>query len=362
MVFFFTMLIQTQHEFHKMTKTATLAANQEMNGGSMPIKMEKSRLSTPNTKTSSLSNRTLTTPRSDRKILFVHVGKAGGETIKNILEVGCKSRKNKRRRNECLAKVPDSALSQQVHGYFHCFTIEPRKFKANTFLFNLRHPVDRAVSWYRYVHPGHCPADSNQKNLNPSCIADRQLKKNPQGWVGQFFQDCFPTVQDWALGATALASTTKSATSSNCNALALQTYQGTLSEKDVPLAAHMIANLQHYVKKTVQINPQAEILVVRTDSLWQDLKELDAWLGGSGDFGAAEGLAVTHGSEHYNHHSPALSEKATKQLCCALKEEIRWYRTLIEKAANLVDKEAELNRSVQRCGMASWEELEQACA
>ena len=298
------------------------------------------------------SNSTVNT-RKDRNILFVHVGKAGGETIKNILEMGCKSRKNKRRREECMANVPHSALSNQVHGYFHCFTIEPKRFQPDTFLFNLRHPIDRAVSWYRYVHPGHCPANSGRRNGKPVCIAQRQLNNDPEGWVGQFFQQCFPTVQDWAMGSTAR--------SSNCKTLASQTYDGTLSEKDVPLAAHMIANLQHYVEKTVKKNPNAEILVVRTNSLWQDLKDLDIWLGGKGTFGTSEGSAVTHGSENYNHHSPDLTEEATTQLCCALKSEIEWYRTLVQRAANLVDKKTELARSVERCGVKSWEELQEKC-
>jgi hypothetical protein len=305
-----------------------------------------------------LNNSTVTNTRRHRKILFVHVGKAGGETIKNILEMGCKSRKNKRRRNECLQKVPDSALNQQVHGYFHCFTIEPRSIQADSFLFNLRHPVDRAVSWYRYVHPGHCPpAGINSKKNTPVCIAQRQLQSNPGGWVGQFFQQCFPTVQDWALPQT-----------TKCQELALQTYQGTLSEKEVPLAAHMIANLRHYVEKTgVMANPSVEILVVRTASLWQDLNDLDAWMGGTGDFGEVEGLAVTHGSEHYNkqdnnnNNNDLLSDKAAAQLCCALKEEIEWYRTLVQRAANLVDKEQELQRLVQRCGAQTWDEWLRNC-
>jgi hypothetical protein len=287
----------------------------------------------------------------DPRILFVHVGKAGGETIKNILEMGCKSRKNMQRRRECLRTVPDSALSEKVQGYFHCWTIEPRKFHPNSYLFNVRHPVDRAISWYRYVHPEHCK--NKKKSGSPVCIAKWQLQNNPTGWVGQFFQQCFPQVEDWAMGLHN--------NNTLCLKLAKQTFEGDLSEKEVPLAAHMIANYKHYIEKTVRIKKDAQVLVVRTDSLWQDLKDLDIWLGGKGEFGQAEGSAVTHGSEHY-HHSQELSEKATTHFCCALQEELTLYRELIERAENLEDKEQELRNSVQRCGAKSWQKLLDTCS
>lgn len=48
---------------------------------------------------------------SERNIVFVHVGKAAGETIKNILKAGCLARTARRRQEKCLAALPESRLS-----------------------------------------------------------------------------------------------------------------------------------------------------------------------------------------------------------------------------------------------------------
>ena len=310
----------------------------------------------------------------NRTILFVHVGKAGGETIKNILETGCRSRKNKRRRKQCLDKVPQSKLSSTVQGYFHCFTVEPARYAklASSYLFNLRHPVDRAVSWYRYVHPENCKKGISDP-LSPVCIANRQLQKEPDGWISKFFRRCFPTAEDWATVGTTpqpnpvqSQSDSTSSTSANCTKLATESFSGGLNPRTVPLAAHMIANIKHYADKTIRRFPDKEILVVRTHRLWEDIQELDIWLGGSGDFGGAEGSAVTHGSEHHrdSHKNEYLSEAASQQLCCSLLQDMTVYRELIQTAANLNEaaKTAELAYLVSRCSARSWSELTESCS
>ena len=362
---------------------------------------------------------------SNRSILFVHVGKAAGETIKNILKFGCISRRNPRRRKECLEQVPASSLSDKVGGYFHCFSVRPRQFipQADAFLLNIRHPVDRAVSWYRYVHPAHCDLTKHDRS-SPVCIAARQLRTRPAGWVSQFFGQCFPTVQAWAEAyysnssnnnnsnnktnnrsiwlTTASDDTTNARTNAttilsiNCTQLAEQTFQGMsfMDHKETPLAAHMIANYRHYVSQTVDQFPNKPVILVRTRALWQDLKHVDKLLGGTGDFGMAEGSAVTHGSEHFivrgtdndqdnndsnnnnntikngnsngnNDDDSYLSPTATLQLCCALLDDIRTYANLIQRAVNWNDttKQSETQFLVQRCdaNLQSMNELVQHC-
>lgn len=104
-----------------------------------------------------------------RRILFVHVGKSGGETIKQVLAAGCSVMRNAKRRKDCLTGLPNSVISDQVEGYFHCFSVQPRNMEANatSFLFNLRHPVDRVISWYKYVHPHNCHPDVDSGS--PAC-------------------------------------------------------------------------------------------------------------------------------------------------------------------------------------------------
>ena len=149
---------------------------------------------------------------------------------------------------------------------------------------------------------------------------------------------------------------------SQCREIAQQAWTGSLDYKEVPLAAHMIANYQHYVNNTIHVFPDSEILVVRTTELWHDLKALDEWLGGTGHFGRGiEGTAVTHGSHRYA--NPVLNTTSTLAACCALLPEVRVYLDLLARAANLdqVTKELERKEGIERCESDSWEELEKRC-
>jgi Sulfotransferase family len=110
--------------------------------------------------------------KKNRTILFVHVGKAGGETIKSVLDAGCQVMHNVRRRTKCLANLPASKLSAAVVGYFHCFKVQPSGMavSANSYLFNVRHPVDRTISWYRYVSPFNC-VPGGASRVSPNCAS-----------------------------------------------------------------------------------------------------------------------------------------------------------------------------------------------
>jgi hypothetical protein len=184
----------------------------------------------------------------------------------------------------------------------------------------------------------------------PACKAKWQLK-NEDTWVHRFF-DCFPTAEEWFLPKT-----------SHCRAIAQQAWKGSLDYREVPLAAHMIANYQHYVNNTIHVLPDSEILVVRTTELWHDLKALDEWLGGTGRFGhEIEGTAITHGSHRYA--NPVLNGTSMLAACCALLPELSVYRDLLARAANLdqITKDLEREEAVKHCGSKSWEELQESCS
>jgi hypothetical protein len=305
-----------------------------------------------------------------RNILFVHVGKAGGETIKSILSAGCLSRKNKRRKDECLRQLPNSSISDTVQSYFHCFSMSSGAAKDSTsYLYNLRHPVDRTISWYRYVSPKNCHKDDPR---SPSCGTAWAISQNPRdSWETEFFGRCFPTVEDWAqaLATTTTASsfpveTSNSSTSNytDCSELAWSSLAGKIDIGKHPVAAHMVANFHHYTNKTIARFPSKEVLVVRTEDMWQDLVNLDRLLGGDGVFGHLHGSSVTHGSEKHKDRR-SISESGAKLFCCALQDELRIFRDLMNRATNL-DRETKLESSLKtviRCGAQSWEDLEKQC-
>jgi hypothetical protein len=309
-----------------------------------------------------------------RNILFVHVGKAGGETIKSILSAGCHSRNNKRRKAECLRQLPNSTISDTIQSYFHCLSMPSGAAEYSTsYLYNLRHPVDRTISWYHYIDPQNCRREDPK---SPSCGTAWAISQNPRnGWEAEFFGRCFPTVEDWAqaLAMPTPATTTVSSlpmaisnsSSSNhtdCSELAWSSLAGNIDIAKHGVAAHMVFNFHYYTKKTIGKFPSKEVLVIRTENLWQDLGDLDRLLGGDGAFGHLYGSSVTHGSENHKNRR-SISEAGVKLLCCALQDELNIFRDLVNRATNLNDetKQESSLKAVTRCGAESWEDLEKQC-
>lgn len=113
---------------------------------------------------------------TNRSIFFVHIGKAGGTTIIAALKIGCQSRLNPTKRTLCYNTLRKSRLSDLVTSYYHCFHQNfPnkqifREDQSTSYLFNVRHPVHRAISWYRYINPKGCNR-INRKKGTPHCRA-----------------------------------------------------------------------------------------------------------------------------------------------------------------------------------------------
>jgi hypothetical protein len=132
-------------------------------------------------------------------IVYVHVGKTGGEWLKAQLEIICKTRRNPNIRMACLQQRYPSLLSKQTIGYIHASNIYigdnkrrtvPRKESVTDvasvfshYLFTVRHPLRRLISWYTYNHPTSC---APREPHSPAC--------KTSDWKRDFF-DCFPTMQ-----------------------------------------------------------------------------------------------------------------------------------------------------------------------
>ena len=287
-------------------------------------------------------------------ILFVHVGKAGGQTLRVLFKAFCESDRT-RIPKEC-ADAPNSMLSDKTKGYLHPKEIRPPGAieLAEAYLFNLRHPVDRMISWYHYEHPQSC-----LKTLETrlACNAANEVKKNAEGEAARFFQKCFPTIHFLPL---AFNHTDSSALTRECVDLGQQVLEGRISGRGFK---HISYNMHYYTNLTIDQFPSKKILVVRTESLWDDLKDLDVQLGGNGTFGDMEGTKDTHGSEKYRKSNDTLSVADYGLLCCGLRDEMNIYRHLLELAVNLnaASKEATITNTAKRCGFSSWNEMADEC-
>ena len=372
------------------------------------------------------SHRNDTSMTNSQTILWIHVGKTGGETIKQILSIGCQSMANRKRKQSCLKHLPrrKSQLSLHTHGYYHCYKMTvskqirqqqlstasalPITSHFDTYLYTIRHPVDRILSWYNYVHPQHCATfhslyqnyyqhfqhhsgilHQQRRNLAAtnnnigntatkislttnktasasvgiSCQTVQEMIRVPTGFATTFFFKCFPTIQDWSNALFKLLhrkhnhQETDPSIDEECMQLAQQSIQGKLPNNNKSqIAIHLMANYQHYLNHTVYAHhgrptdqKKKTIYVVRTEHLWEDLRSIDIkYLHGDGDFDKHSDSAITHGVPIRNRN---YDDRMIIIFCCALMEEMEQYIYLIEHAQNLLSSEKQrmIHTAVHYC-------------
>jgi Sulfotransferase family len=316
------------------------------------------------------------------RIMFVHVGKAGGETAKYILRVGCTAFGNHEKRASCLQNLPPSKLSDSVTSYLH---IEPKNpsatSRARAYLMVARDPVDRFISWYHYMHPAGCINTTSHKNIG--CAVQREFIHDPDSLARRFLS-CFPREIDvetmlnnqpdadwqpdkdvdtysWKLlydryRTIGLESTV------HCIPLLRQLTSGLVPDA-WSWSGHMTANLQLYLNATVDQYPHKPVLVVRTKHMWDDLKAIDMALGGNGDFGRAEGLRITHKSAStVQRHAWTPAQR--KPLCCLLLSEMQAYHRVLHSSDNLspIQVETTWQETMASCNLQSLEQMVRECA
>lgn len=276
----------------------------------------------------------------NRSIVYVHCGKSGGLTLQTILPAYCMWLRNGR--ENCLQKVnTKSLLSSLVKKHIHTKMSHTKniwdflKHNTTSFLFTLRQPVSRTVSSFYYSHP------------------ENYKKKIDYLPITQFYTDCFPIVEDLA---SVLARKIHKETigwkneTIDCFDIGKNALQGTVNEM---VNAHLLWNLKRYVQSTVQSFPDMEILVVRTEKLWDDIIDLNVQLGGEkDDFTAVLGMKRDHGSSIYK-VSSGLSEEGTEVVCCFLYNENEIYEDLITRSLNLNQavKDEALDTLYSNCGI-----------
>lgn len=320
----------------------------------------------------------------ERQILFVHVGKAGGETIKEAFEYCCSIRQKKRRRQTCYDNLPNSTLSNIVVGYAHGMgPPTPLGILQNitSLLIVIRHPVDRILSWYGFVNPHYCNG-TMASFASTNCKMKRYILKHPGDTylMKQFFIDCFPTVEDFAIGTNAKSLHT----TEECKIIAKIVTEGgvdTSGKLSFPFYAHARANYKYYYTKYIEpYSNEKEIFVIRTKHMWDDMLSLERQVGGSSTFDTLLGTQYSHGSETYknamiqsNSSTTTGSNKtgviplpdpALKSLCCAMIQEFILYKSILYKASNLnaEQKHITFQEDLQRCNYNDLDTMLIDCA
>jgi hypothetical protein len=301
-----------------------------------------------------------------REVILIEPDMTLTATIfKFFFNSGCFTMRNKAMRNDCNRNVPKTNLDKILKNVVQLY--HPRygaTAKANCLLFNLRHPVDRVASWYKYVRPENC--EGNSKG-HLACQGKGQIGKDPDGWVASFFERCFPTIEDLAESfaiptITETATTDANSNQTSCNDLAYELFQsGKKNENAVFI--DMASNFRYYHNNTLRTYPDKEVWVIRSEHVLEDLNALEVLLGGEdGRYDQEFAANLTRPLAKFV-QKQTLSEKVTKLLCCALRDEFVVVNDVLHRAANFnnVLKYQAWSETLNECGFDSWADFQKEC-
>lgn len=274
-----------------------------------------------------------------RKVVFVHVGKAGGHTVREGFgRLSCRKHHQKDTPDlqSCFEKQwnPYSPFAQQTDLEVHLFDW-PRDqnelSEYSTFMWAIRNPVGRAISAYSYLHP-------NTTSISPFARSKHPLKE-------KYYEECFPALQDMLQTLTSstqldksiqndafLENSSPSKHPQYCKYLAITVLKG---KRDASLRVnvHLRFNYDRYYAKTVKAFPGKEILAIRTEHMWDDMKALDIATGGPGFFPGA-GTVANKNRENTKRIRKDPTPEQLRALCCVLWEEIELYQEIVNEARN----------------------------
>lgn len=260
--------------------------------------------------------------------------------------------------------------------------------KSTAFLTPVRDPIDRLVSAYNYHYPG------NRKKVECAKFKARIAHNWNYYTQHAFYCECFPSINDLVsvlkegggppkyIQEFSKWSDGKPFKQVSCRNIAESALRGRshykhlegnenekgleedlkfdqdiigVNQKDHFTMGHITMNYAYYYRRTFRKYPEKDIVVIRTDHLWEDLQNLEYKLGGTASIqGESTGHdSQTHGSGKYSTSEKVTDPKDLQALCCAISSEARIYIELIERAINLSDEEKKesLQAFEKRCNL-----------
>jgi len=305
----------------------------------------------------------------NRTIVHMHVGKCGGMTLnKYVLAAGCCSLQSGDYRMDCFnyVKIKESMLSKLVLLDVH-MTVRKNKRKIisdtnSNFLFTIREPISRFESWFRYSSNRYCSnktiADKDilpiQYHVWYKCFCD-----NSMDTMAQMLEPTTPT--NYYSNNNITNTTTTKTMDDDCRMLVRDAF----TKVGVTFFGHLAANYRYYYQQAQldTMHKDAIVYAIRTEHLWSDLVAVDKMVGGDGNFSSSvQGKKEDHGSSLYKKETLS-TDRNIFLVCCALREDIIAYRSIIEKASNLnvIEKQRMYELTWNKCNVTSWEMLDEKC-
>eukprot|EP00804_Cyclotella_cryptica_P004480 CCRYP_017630-RB/>CCRYP_017630-RB protein AED:0.01 eAED:0.01 QI:53/-1/1/1/-1/1/1/17/487 len=327
----------------------------------------------------------LATTKGAPYILYVHVGKTGGITLERgvpiptpaiIQTLQCiVAQLNSTQHHIALHDAKSTCLSRHyprhhkaakltnhilAHKHLWSALYKPHEMEfairhSDTILITTRNPVDRIVSAFNY-HRNELVETilrGNNQELKKMIQNERLFAGNG---MKEIFYNCFPDVREMAeelarifhLNHNNDTITSIPHNNSNpaivynqmtCGQLAHRLLSRTHPKRTAEWS-HYSSNYRWYTKLTWDKRPDAAVLVIRTEYLWEDATEIEVALGGSERaFIASAKKSVSHGSERYQVTAKLESETQKRAVCCAIYDDLQAYQDIIMSALNLSDED-----------------------
>lgn len=288
-------------------------------------------------------------PRSDfktmtdlnRKISYIHVGKAGGSSvscsIREARKYGVGKHCKKSHFNEL--SYNETAISQQVDCYSHYNYQGMCYGEGRSYLYNVRNPIHRIKSWFLYEHFLNQP--QTQKSF-----------RNKMAHCGNIMLGtCYDTFDQLAsIGLNGdrppfrskqnILRVATNLTADECSEWAWATITG-----EVPASYHNAFNYDWYFAPMLEKEYlNSEVFVLRVEHLDNDWGAIDKMVGGDGKTLAGDVMPASIGAnvnvakdKDLPVHNSTLSTLGWKNLCKAMCHEFQTYKMMLKRAVNLND-------------------------
>ena len=128
---------------------------------------------------------------------------------------------------------------------------------------------------------------------------------------------------------------------------------------------HMHYNYFYHANRTIYRYPNRDVFAVRQESLWDDLRSIERYLGGNPRrLFEREGPTITHGSGRFRYRASLDPVIGPRILCCPMLKEIETYIDIVERAVNLDSgqKSNSLKGLLSKCDATSMDGLRKTCA
>jgi hypothetical protein len=273
----------------------------------------------------------------NESVLFVHVGKAGGSSVRSLVNKSRQiCRHSPRSRRRCALSRVTGELNNVVHMWAHQDTYPNYK----QYLVPVRNPIDRLISWFNY-----------ERHLFR--VAGRQ---RIHSYLGRLIY-CYPDVNDLITNGLANGSDNPGGNQTSCQVLARECLVG-----KIPCYAHNFYNYEVYLEDLIQwrecnhenctAREEIRIDVLRSEHSQGDMNRiLELWTGSTFNNTLAYGRENSVATKKIE-GTTNVTAVGIERLCRSICPELIAYKKILVLADNLNTEEVD----------ESFQELDERCA